>query len=409
MRRVVHGPNANSRFAARLAVRSLAGLVVGVAAVGAAWGLDRLVGARVPLAPQTAQALLGTLIGSVVTIAVFALWMRTVVVGLASGQVSARVLSAYLDDHFQQRVLGVMVGLFVYLVGAAALLPTQGRESPAVLVTLAVLVVVAALIGILLAMRDAVASLALPSVVRTLTDGVVALLEQPPEPNDTPPCPPGGQFDTRAVVASRDLGWVQSIDYEALLDALRPGEIVDLQVDVGDFVAGGEPLCHLDATVDDDTEADIRDAFRLSRVRSTEHDLSYAIQQLVDVAESAMAPHSSDTSTAYEALVHLRAVLHVLIRRGTASCCLEGEEGRWVVSSAAWSTVDHLEEVFGRLKAAVDDPSFDRQVRHTIDALIRTAEEVGDDASTAALRRLRDPRAVAAGPQPSPEDRGGDS
>src|SRR5690606_32786749 len=106
------------------------------------------------------------------------------------------------------------------------------------------------------------------------------------------------------------------------------------------------------------------------------------------------------------ALVHLRAVLHVLIRRGTASGCLEGDDGRWVISSAAWSTVDHLEGVFGRLQAAVGDPTAADQVRRTIDALVRTAEEVGDEASVSALQRLRDASKVATGPPPRREHGG---
>ncbi|HSK24791.1 MAG TPA: DUF2254 family protein [Egicoccus sp.] len=391
MPRVSPRPVGPSRFTRRLALRAVVGLVVGGSAAVAAWGLDRLAGLTLPLASGTAQPLLAAFIGSVLTIAVFALWMRTVVVGLTSSEVSARVLSVYLDDRFQERVLGVMVGLFAYLVTAAALLPSDAQRIPAVTALLALVTVVAALIGILLAMRDAVSALSLPSVIRTLADGVLSLLERAPTPNDASADPRGEGLVPRHIVASRELGWVQAIDHTALLDELGPGGTLDLRVDVGDFVAGGEPLCRLDAAIDEEAADRVRDAFTLSRVRSTQRDLAYAIQQLVDIAETAMAPHSSDTSTAYEALVHLRAVLHALIRRGTASCCIEGDDGRWVVSSAAWSTVDHLEAVFGRLQAAAGDPISAWRVRQTIDALTATAEEVGDEASAAALRRLRGP------------------
>ena len=397
MTRDASDPSGPTRFAGHLAARAVAGLAVGALAAAAARGLDHLTGLTLPLASGTAQSLLTAFVGSVLTIAVFALWMRTVVVGLTSSEVSARVLAAYLDDRFQQQVLGVMVGLFAYLVGATALLPSDAPRTPAVLAGLAVLSVVAVLVGILLAMRDAVASLSLPSVIRTLADGVLDLLEREPEPNDAAPDPRGEHLEVRCVVASRRLGWVQTVDYEALLRVLGPGGTLALQVDVGDFVVAGEPLCHLDVEVDEDTQDRARAAFEVARMRSTRRDLAYAIQQLVDVAEVAMAPHSSDTSTAHEALVHLRAVLDVLIRRGTASCCIEGDDGRWLVSSAAWSTVDHLEAVFGRLQAAVGDPAFRGQVRSTLEALITTADEVGDRASGTVLRRMRD-EVVSAGP-----------
>lgn len=399
-----HPATGSPRLAGSLAVRGLVGLVAGALAAGAAFGLDQWLGLTLPLAPNTTRSLLTAFVGSVLTIAVFALWMRTVVVGLTASEVSARVLSAYLDDASQQQILGVMVGLFAYLVTATSLLPAEASRTPAVTAVGAVLIVVAALIGILLAMRDAVASLSLPSVIRTLADGVLDLLDEEPEPNDAAPDGRAERLDVRCVVNSRDLGWVQDIDYADLLDVLGPGQTVDLRVDVGDFVAAGEPLCRTDAELDGDAQARVRDAFRLTRVRSTHRDLAYAIQQLVDVAENAMAPHSSDTSTAYEALAHLRAVLHVLIRRGTASCCLAGADDRWVVSSAAWTTVDHLEAVFGRLHVAVNDPAIAGRVRGTIDALIETADEVGDDGSSRSLQRLRDQAKVAAGPPDRPDD-----
>ena len=393
-------PAEPTRFAGQLAVRAVVGLTVGAAAAVAAWGLDRLTGLTLPLAAGTAQSLLTAFVGSVLTIAVFALWMRTVVVGLTSSEVSARVLAAYLDDRFQQQVLGAMLGLFAYLVGATVLLPTDAPRTPAVLAGLAVLTVVVSLIGILLAMRDAVTSLSLPSVIRTLADVVLDLLERAPKPDDAAPDPRGEHLVVRCVVASGRLGWVQAVDYDALLEVLGPGETLALQVDVGDFVVAGEPLCRIDAEIGEDAQDRVRAAFELARVRSPQRDLAYAIQQLVDVAEAAMAPHSSDTSTAYEALVHLRAVLDVLIRRGTASCCLAGEDGRWLVSSAAWSTPDHLEAAFGRLQAAVGDPVIARLLRRTIDVLVATAVEVGDDASRAVLGRARDHATVSAGPLP---------
>lgn len=389
MRRVMTDDGRLRTFTLLLALRSAAGLAAGILAALGVWTLDRRLALSLPLSPDTAHALLIAFVGGVLTIAVFALWMRTVVVGLASGQVSSRVVAAYLDDQFQQRVMGVMVALLAYLVTVTVLLRAQGDRSPALSTTLSVAVVVAALIGILLAMRNAVSTLSMPNVVRTLADHVLALLEREPWPNDPRPAD-GLPAPASGVLRSRQLGWVQWIDYDRLLGALPDGATCELQVAIGEFVAVGEQIARLDVEPDERTFAELRDAFVLERVRSTRNDLAYAIQQLIDVAEHAMAPHSADTSTAHEALMHLRAVLHVLIRRGTATGCRAGPNGASVVSATSWSTVDHLEHVFTRLEQTTPDGSFERELVRTLASLARTADEVGDRDSAACLQRLRD-------------------
>ncbi|MFA9430956.1 DUF2254 family protein [Egicoccus sp. AB-alg2] len=390
-------------FAAELALRSAVGLVVGTAAGTAIWFGDRLLGLLVPLSPQTAQALLGAFVGGVLTIAVFALWMRTVVVGLASGQVSSRVLAAYLDDRFQRQIIGAMVAAFAYLVTATVLLPDEGDGVPLVTSVVSVAVVVAALIGVLLAMRNAVTSLSMPSVIRTLTDQVLNLLERDPRPNDAPPSQIPAPASEDAVIRSRSLGWVQDIDHEAVMEALPDGVTLVVEADVGEFIAIGERVAYVDRDVEPVVLDDLRAAFTLARTRSTDCDLAYAIQQLVDVAAHAMAPHSADTSTAHEALVHLRAVLHTLIRRGTASGCRHGERDQRIVSVAAWSVADHLDAVFGRLRLrSTADPAAGSALLRTFEGLEVTAREVGDETSVEVLHRHRSQVEPAAGGSPSP-------
>ncbi|MFA9444665.1 DUF2254 family protein [Egicoccus sp. AB-alg6-2] len=388
MPRSMHDETRLRTFAAGLALRGAIGVAAGIAVALAVWQLDRLLRIGIPVDSSMAQALLGACLGGVLTIAVFALWMRTVVVGLASGQVSSRILVAYLDDRFQRRVLGVMVSMFSYLASVMVLLPADAEAIPLLSASVGFAAVIAALIGVLLAMRNAVSSLSMPSVVRTLADQVLDLLAEEPWPNDALPVPAGRPTGT--VIRSRTLGWIQGIDFDGLLDALPAGATLELGLDVGDFVAEGERVATLSVDVDEDTQARLRAAFTVTRTRSTRLDLAYAVQQLVDIAEHAMAPHSSDTSTAYEALVHLRGVLHVLIRRGTATGCRRGEDDRAVVSGAAWSPADHLTAVFERLHTAVPDASMCRQVQATVEALQGTADEVGDDDAWATLDRLRE-------------------
>jgi uncharacterized membrane protein len=386
-----------TEVAASLAARSTLGLLGGAAAAAGTLSLDHATGLTLPLDAGNASPLAATMVGALLTIAVFALWMRSVVVGLASGQLSPRVIASYLDDRFQRSVAGWMVAAISYGTLVALLVPSEGTGMPALSTTSAFLVVIAGLGVLLLAMRHAVNSLSPPDVIRSLADAAFAVLERRPAPDDPAPAvvpDPTGWWTLR----SPSLGWVQELDHDALLEAVPPGTTVLLQTAVGEFVAAGETLAHVGrdggggggggggAGHDEDAVEALEDAIVVARTRDARDDLAFAIQQLVDVAQHAVAPGSLDTSTAHEALVHLRAVLHEVLRHGTASGCRNGADGRRVVSVAAWEPADHLIAAFERLRAgAAQDPTSARHLDRTLRLLRGTAVEVGDERSAAVL------------------------
>lgn len=132
------------------------------------------------------------------------------------------------------------------------------------------------------------------------------------------------------------------------------------------------------------------DSFAIVPTRASEYDLAYAIQQLVDVAEHAMTPSSLDTSTAYEALVHLRAVLDRLLQQGTPTGNLRGPDGRWIVGQRAFTTADHLRTASQRLvTVGSEDPTSAERLRAILNALAKTARLVGDTASRKVLSEQR--------------------
>lgn len=121
-----------SPFGYRVARRTVMGMVGGAVAAAATIVVDRGAGLFLPLPPSNSQVLLGTLVGAIVTITVFVLWMRTVLVGLASGQISARFLASYLDDRFPLNLTTWMMAALVYLTVVTAALPAHPEGGQAV-------------------------------------------------------------------------------------------------------------------------------------------------------------------------------------------------------------------------------------------------------------------------------------
>jgi uncharacterized membrane protein len=386
------------RFSGSMTARSLAGIAGGASLAAATLMIDRTVGWTAPVPTENARVVSGALLSGVLTVAVFTLWMRTVVVGLASGQISPRVVSSYLDDGFQRAITGWMVGALTYLTAVALLLPTgfeaaenpSGGGVPALSGALALLVGVAALVAVLAAMRHAVASLSPPHLIRQLTDQANERVASPPMPDGQLPEVMPDPLELKHV-RSHSLGWVRSIDYAAIARRLPADSTALLPLAIGDFVAPGETLVLCDDEVPDDHLDALRAAIAIDRTRDTGADLAFAIQQLVDVVQHALGPASNDTSTAHEALVHLRAVLHAVLRRGQASGCFDGGGGRRVVCTAGWDPVDHLNAAVERLRnAAAQDPVATRALMDSLKLLQHTADEVGDTRSQDLLSAEQD-------------------
>lgn len=375
--------------AGRLALWGVGGLGIGTSVAFATLGVDRWLDLELPVAISNVQLLVGTLVGAVVTLAVFALWMRTVVVGLVSSQVSARVATAYLEDTFQHRLMGFAVTVVSYLATVVIVLPSGGQLGPpAISTVLSVVLTLAALASVLLAIRAAITSLALPDVIRRLADNALEIMDRLPRPNDPPPDAHLGadvRADVGAEVVVDTMGWITEIDHDALLEVIPEGSTLTLRADVGRFVGNGDLVAHVDAPIGDEEHEQIRQAITIARTRASDRDLAFAIQHLVDIAEHAMSPHSKDTSTAHEALEHLRAVLAALLHRGTASGWLRGERGRWVHSIDVMDPADHLAIALDPLRVGATTPSTTRALLATIDDLRRTAQHVSDPQSRTVL------------------------
>lgn len=127
-----------------MVVAMVTGLGVGLAAlaVDRAWlspppiELGSIAGARV---------LLGSVSSGLITVAVFGLWMRTVVVGLMAGHFSPRTLLIFLDDRFQRNLLAFMSAGFVAVLVILLRMPTDEQASAPLVST--VLVVLIALVS----------------------------------------------------------------------------------------------------------------------------------------------------------------------------------------------------------------------------------------------------------------------
>lgn len=379
------------RFVLRLAGHAATGALGGLLAAAVTLWLDRQTGLSLPFPTANAQVWMGTLAGGLITITVFVLWMRMVVVGLASSQASPRILTGYLDDGFQRTLAAWLLTGFTYVTAVLVALPSHpdGRQGiPAISSVASLLIVVAALSSVLLATHKARNSVSMPQVVRGLADQAMTVMAAQDSPND--PAPSTAPGATKTVVHASRMGWIQEIDHDAIMAHLPTHTTLTIGANIGDFVAEGEAVAWADRELASACADAISAHVTIVPTRTSEYDLAYALQHLVDVAEHAMTPSSLDTSTAYEALMHLRAILDQLLHNGVSTGNLRGKEGRWIIAEQAWATADYLQVTFQRLvTGGSKDPTTAGELHQVLTRLEQTAQALGNDDSKAVLSEQR--------------------
>lgn len=382
-----------ARFALKSAAQALAAGVMGCLVALLTLAIDEAAGLWIAAPIANVRTLLGGVVSAVVTLAVFSLWMRSVVAGLVSSQVSPRIVSSYLDDDFQWQLLVGMSGALTYAATLLVQLPSppaqgaamlDGQGAPMLSTVLAVVVVLIGLVVLLFALRDAVQRMSLPRIVGALADQAHEALAQDGVPDD--PWPEQRTVDIVDAVSSAARGWVRSIDHARILQVIPSESVLVLKVGTGVFVSEQDVLAGCDTKLGEEASDAIRRAVRLEASRSPVDDLAFALQQLRDLAQGSMT-NNVDTSTSHEVLLHLRTILGKLIADGVTSGHALGADGRAVVSLARWSVRDHLREVLESLVYAVRaDPVETRFLSVVLEDLRMRARDHGDRDSENLLR-----------------------
>lgn len=388
---------------------SAAGVVGGVGVVAA----DAVSGLTLPSTVGQSQTLLGALLGATVTLAVFSLWMRSIVVSLSASHVSTRIASTHLDDAFQWELLARMSAIITFVATLHLGLPSDpGPGAPLLSVALALIAVIGGLFLVLLSLHQGVHDLAPTQIISELAEAVRRGLREDGSPDDPwPDTVPVVPSVVHGTVTTGSCGWVVDVAYDDILEALPPRAHAVLHGDIGTFVGVGDLLLECDVSLDEDCRDSIRRAISIGSTRSIRTDFSFALQHLRDLAQQALRGNHKDTSTAHEALLQLRSLLAELVRAREHTGHSLGRDGRALTSIGRRRAGDHAIDVLEVLVvAARPDPIGRRYVRaaldHTIEAV---ADGPGAREPARVLRRLHDLRDELGTPtDPTPSAEQGD-
>ena len=269
--------------------------------------------------PEAALEILTTVATSMVNLTVLVLTIVLVVVQLAAGQFSPRIVQPLLRDRPSQFAIGLFVATFVHTLLTIREVeigdPGEPGQVPGVaivttfvlsLVSIAVLVVYIHHIG------QALRVSALVEIAGDNTRKLVnkAYPDEEPVPDIADP----------SVVTAEQSGVVTQIAHERLVKAARRADCTLVLVPaLGEFVPAGGRLFRIEGDPERLNRKEVHAGIILRLERTLEQDVAYGIRLLVDMADRALADAPwQDPTTAVQAIDRLHDCLRGARRGGSS-------------------------------------------------------------------------------------------
>lgn len=288
---------------------SLVTLAVDLAAAGRdvsltlAWSFSR--------GPEGSRAVLGTVAGSMITIASVCFSITIVALQQASSQFGPRLLHNFMRDRGNQIVLGTFIAGFTYclLVLRAVNGTEEDRFVPHLSVTVGLLFALAGVAVLIYFVHHSAASIQAEHVIAAvghdLRDAIDRLYPEKLGTGADGPrsgTPPPDDFEaTSAPVPAEASDYLQAVDTDGLLRlAVEHDLVLRIEYRPGQFVLRGRPLVRAwpVARCPDAVAARLRGVFILGSRRTLLQDVEFAVDQLVEIALRALSPGVNDPFTA---------------------------------------------------------------------------------------------------------------
>ena len=376
--------------------------------------------------PEGARAVLSTIAASMITVAGVTFSITIVALTLASQQFGPRLLRNFLRDLGNQVVLGTFVSTFTYCL--LVLRTVRGSDDeefvPHLAVTVGVVLAMLSLGVLIFFIHHVATSIQASRIIANVAADLEAAIDRlfpesigedaataeaiavSPDESSVP-----GK-DPREVL-STTTGYVQAIDAGGLMRLARERDVVlRVRARPGAFVRKGQALLAIEATSaagDRDDQAFQR-MFITGSNRTGTQDVTFFVEQLVELAVRALSPGINDPGTARLCIDRLEQALCHLAGRRLPSAALQDEDGRVRVFAHSVTFAGILESAFSeiarygrssasvtcRLLAAVREIGSCVQRAADREALVRQAEAIAGEARESLFSRGDRERIAAA-------------
>ncbi len=308
---------------------------------------------------DAARQILTAIAAAVITVVGLVFSIVIVALTLASTQFGPRMLRNFIRDRGTQATLGVFVATFVYCV---LVLGSVGHGGPGRFVPQLSLSSALALVivdsGVLIYFIHHIArSIQLPVVIADIAVDLQRAIDAHvarAEPDD------GAAETVRQIardgapVYARMSGYLQFIEHRRLVAiAVAEGAVVQLLYRPGHFVSDGHPFASVvPASAASAFERELDRAHVTGSFRTLAQDLTFAIDQIVEIAIRALSPAVNDTFTAMTCIDWLGDGLSDITIRGLGTTVHRDAKGTIRVIEAPVPYERIVDRAFDKVRQA---------------------------------------------------------
>lgn len=357
---------------------------------------------------EGARGVLTAIAGSIVTVTGTIFSIVIVALQLASSQFTPRVMRHFTGDRVNQVVLALMIGTFTYCMLVLRTVRTQDDVGdafvPVISVSVAIVLSLVCIGGLIWFIHHSARQLQVSFILERASGDTLRLIDltfptdvdaPSPTENHAPPS------ETYAEVIAKGSGYIQDIDLDHLVALSSDRELrIQILYPNGAWILSGTPIARVwgdaGAASEDDLAA-VRDNLVLGIERTLQHDVTFGIRQIADIAIKAVSPAINDPTTATQTIDQLsRLLVRAGNRPAQQAVVMAGDRPTiflepvtfGLLADTAFTQIRH----YGASDVVV--------VSHLIDGLRRVADLVPEEhrAVLANHSRLTLEKALAQGP-----------
>jgi uncharacterized membrane protein len=259
---------------------------------------------------DAARQILTAIAAAVITVVTLVFSITIVTLTLASTQFGPRMLRNFIRDWITQATLGTFVATFVYAILALVSIgpDSHGDFVPHLSITVTMALVVVDVVVLVIFINHIAKSIQLPQVVASIAGDLSRAIDAEEGRSDRSARKAGPSLSETVVRLDEDSGvvraprsgYLQFVRIERLIDiAVRSRAVIRLLHRPGHFVVEGQPLADVwPATAAAGVARGLGGAHATGPHRTLTQDLSFAVDQLVEIAIRALSPAVNDTFTA---------------------------------------------------------------------------------------------------------------
>ncbi len=252
--------------------------------------------------PENARLILGTLMGSLISLMVFSFSMVMVVLSQATSTLSPRVIPALVGKKYHQVVLGVYLGAIIYCLIIIVNIQDSGDavRIPSLGVLIAIILGIICL-GMFIYFIDSISrSIQVDTILQEIfrnTRHKMQSVHIDEEMIDYP--------DTTGwhEVITKKTGYLKQVHVPTLRSIAEKHNLkIDIVVNPGFFLVTNYPFIRVDQQIDEEIADKIRGACLFYAEENVTDHYLFGFKQISEIAVKALSPGINDPGTAIKAI-----------------------------------------------------------------------------------------------------------